>query len=279
MSTGRYKIGEFTLDVSEGCLRRGNIEIALRPKSFALLQHLITHAGRLVSKDELLHKIWPDVIVTEDSLTRCISEARAALGDTEQTAIKTVSKRGYLFTEPVTRIDDDAAVQPAAGSTPLAGNAVQRRPRASLPIVVGVVALAAAVWYAMIRERPATEHPRLSLIVLPFANLNADPAQDYLGDIITSELTTALSRLRGATVIAAGSALTLKDKAVDVKQLGADLDVLYALEGSVLRSGGSVRINARLIDTQTVKTLWSDRFDCAHRTKSSRAWRARFMAN
>jgi hypothetical protein len=81
MSTGRYRIGEFTLDVSQGCLRRGDVEIALRPKSFALLQHLITHAGRLVTKDELLSKIWPNVIVTEDSLTRCISEARAALGD------------------------------------------------------------------------------------------------------------------------------------------------------------------------------------------------------
>ncbi len=134
-------------------------------------------------------------------------------------------------------------------------------PRTLLLIVVGVLALAAAIWYATIRERPATEHPRLSLIVLPFANLNADPAQGYLGDIITSELTTALSRLRGATVIAAGSALTLKGKPVDVKQLGADLDVRYALEGSVLRSETSLRINARLIDTQTVKTLWSDRFD------------------
>src|SRR6266487_4537575 len=97
MSAGRYKIGEFTLDVSQGCLRRGDVEIALRPKSFALLQHLITHAGRLVTKDELLSKIWPDVIVTEDSLTRCISEVRAALEDTGQTMIKTVSKRGYVF--------------------------------------------------------------------------------------------------------------------------------------------------------------------------------------
>ncbi len=261
MSTGRYKIGEFTLDASQGCLRRGDIEIALRPKSFALLQHLITHAGRLVTKDELLSKIWPNVIVTEDSLTRCISEARAALGDTEQTAIKTVSKRGYVFAKPVTEAQDDSVVPPAADTTPVAGHVFQRRPRTILLVVLGVVALAGSVWYAATRERPATEHPRLSLIVLPFTNLNVDPAQDYLGDIITSELTTALSRLRGATVIAAGSALTLKGKPVDIKQLGADLDVRYALEGSVLRSESSVRINARLVDTQSVKTLWSDRFD------------------
>lgn len=261
MSTDRYKIGEFTLDVSRGCLRRDGIDVPLRPKSFALLEYLITHAGRLVTKDELLSNIWPNVIVTEDSLTRCISEARAALGDTGQTAIKTVSKRGYLFAEPVTRIDDNAVVQPAAEPTPVAGNVFQRPPRTILLMALGVVLFAASVWYAAIREPPVTEHPRLSLIVLPFANLNADPAQDYLGDIVTSELTTALSRLRGATVIAAGSALTLKGKPVDIKQLGADLDVRYALEGSVLRSEGSVRINARLIDTQTVKTLWSDRFD------------------
>ena len=59
MSTDRYRIGEFTLDVSQGYLRRGDIDVPLRPKSFALLQHLITHAGRLVTKDELLSKIWP----------------------------------------------------------------------------------------------------------------------------------------------------------------------------------------------------------------------------
>jgi adenylate cyclase len=261
MSTDRYKIGEFTLDVSQGCLRRGDIEVSLRPKSFALLQHLITNAGRLVTKDELLSKIWPNVIVTEDSLTRCISEARTALGDTGQTAIKTVSKRGYIFAGPVTQAGDDPVGQPAVDTPPVTVNVVQRRPRAILLIILGVALVAASVWYAAIRERPAAEHPRLSLIVLPFANLNADPAQDYLGDIITTELTMALSRLRGATVIAAGSALTLKGKPVDVKQLGAELDVRYALEGSALRSDGLVRINARLIDTESVKTLWSDRFD------------------
>ena len=81
MSAERYLIGESTLDVSLGCLRRNGADVSLRPKSFALLHYLVTHAGRLVTKDELLSKIWPDVIVTEDSLTRCISEVRAALED------------------------------------------------------------------------------------------------------------------------------------------------------------------------------------------------------
>ena len=262
MSTARYRIGEFTLDLSRGCLRRGDVEVPLRPKSFALLEYLITHAGRLVTKDELLSKIWPDVIVTEDSLTRCISEARTALGDAGQVIIKTVSKRGYLFAGPVTPAGDDPAVQPASGMVPAERNVLQRPWRTVLLAALGIFSLAAAGLYAATGARQtAVEHPRLSLIVLPFTNLNADPAQDYLGDIVTSELTTALSQLRGATVIAASSALTLKDKPVDIKRLGADLDVRYAVEGSVLRSEGSVHINAKLVDTESVKTLWSDRFD------------------
>ncbi len=257
MSTDRYRVGEFTLDLSQGCLRRGEAEVALRPKSFALLHYLVTHAGRLVTKDELLSEIWPNVIVTEDSLTRCISEARAALGDTEQTVIKTISKRGYVFAAAVTKLDDAAVTRPEADIP-----APKRQPRTKyLLTVLGALSIAAIAGYAVTGDRHAIAPPRLSMIVLPFANLNAEPGHDYLGDIITDELTTALSRLRGATVIASSSALTLKNQHVDVKQLGADLDVRYALEGSVLRSEGSVRINAKLIDAQTMKTLWSDRFD------------------
>ena len=235
----------------------------MRPKSFALLQHLITHAGRLVTKDELLSKIWPNVIVTEDSLTRCISEARAALGDSEQTAIKTVSKRGYVFAGPVTQLRTTRGRRCRRPIRPRWRDRSFEERRRTILLLVLRRSRAGRQRFGTPRSgngRPRNT-PRLSLIVLPFANLNADPAQDYLGDIITSELTTALSRLRGSTVISASSAFTLKGKPVDIKQLGSDLGVSYALEGSVLRSDGSVRINARLVDTQSVKTLWSDKFD------------------
>jgi TolB-like protein/DNA-binding winged helix-turn-helix (wHTH) protein/Tfp pilus assembly protein PilF len=262
MSTDRYQVGEFTLDVSLACLRRGVTEVPLRPKSFALLHHLVTNAGRLVTKDELLSAIWPKVIVTEDSLTRCISEVRAALGDTKQKMIKTVSKRGYVFAEPVKKLDNDCDAEPPASQSPENSSIGQRRLRTPhFLALIGIFALAVATWYVAIGEPHPIDPPRLSLIVLPFANLNADPAQAYLGDVIADELTTALSRLRGATVIAARTAFTFKDKQVNLKQLGADLGIRYALEGSVLRSEESVRINARLADTQTATTLWSDRFD------------------
>jgi adenylate cyclase len=256
MSTERYLVGDATLDLSQGCLRRNGADVALRPKSFALLHYLVIHAGRLVSKDELLSKIWPDVFVTEDSLTRCISEVRAALEDTSQTMVKTVSKRGYIFAGQVSLLDDGAA-----GQMPTAGRDI-RRAGWMLPLLaLAAVLVVAGVIWSTVSRRPAAAPPRLSLIVLPFTNLSADPAQDYLGDIITEELTTALSRLRGSTVISARSAFTFKGKSVDIKQLGTDLGVNYALEGSALRSDGSVRINARLVDTQSAKTLWADQFD------------------
>jgi TolB-like protein len=86
-----------TLDLRHGVLRRGNREVDLRAKSFALLRYLVTNAGRLVSKDELIQAIWPDVTVADESLARCVSDVRQALDDTEQRLIKTVPRRGYRF--------------------------------------------------------------------------------------------------------------------------------------------------------------------------------------
>ena len=247
--------------------------MALRPKSFALLHYLVIHAGRLVSKDELLSKIWPDVIVTEDSLTRCISEVRAALEDTSQTMVKTVSKRGYIFAGPVSLLDDEAA-----GQMPTAGRDIRRAGWMLRLLGLAAVLVFAGVIWSTVSRRPAAVPLRLSLIVLPFTNLSADPAQDYVGDIITEELTTALSRLRGSTVISSRSAFTLKGKPVDLKQLGSDLGVNYALEGSVLRSDGSTRINARLVDTQSAENVMVRPVRCATCRAAADARRDRHTA-
>jgi adenylate cyclase len=263
MAADRYLIGESTLDLALGHLCRNGTEVPLRPKSFALLQYLVTHAGRLVTKDELLSEIWPGVVVTEDSLTRCVSEARGALGDTDQKMIKTVSRRGYAYVGPVTKLDDRPAAVSASVEAPASRkHAVQGwRWAPALLATVAILIVAGGAWYGISWRQQTNVPPRLSLVVLPFANLGEDPAQDYLGDVVTEDLTTALSRLRGSTVISADSALMLKGKVIDIKQAGRELGVRYALEGSVLRSDQSLRISARLVDTQALTTLWSDRFD------------------
>ena len=263
MATDRYRFGPFMLDASRASLHRGDAEIKLRPRSFALLQHLLSHAGRLLTKDELLSALWPGVVVTEDSLTRCISEVRAALGDDAQTLIKTVPRRGYLFAGAVTDAGHDTPVPPPADAalpTPTVAANRRRSPLARWLAFTGAVLIGLALWvFTTTQRHPAPR--RLSLIVLPFASLGRDAKQDYLADIVTDDLTIALSRLHGATVIATASAVTFKGKPVDLRQIGTELAVRYALQGSVQRTADRVRISARLMDTQTASSLWADQFD------------------
>ncbi len=103
--------------------------------------------------------------------------------------------------------------------------------------------------------------PRLSIVVLPFANLGGDPEQEYFVDGVTESLTTDLSRISGAAVIARNTAFTYKGKHVDVKQIGRDLRVRYVLEGSVQRGNNRLRVNVQLISAETGIHLWAERFD------------------
>ncbi len=111
------------------------------------------------------------------------------------------------------------------------------------------------------RSRRPLAAPRLSIVVLPFANLSDDPEQQYFADGITEDLTTDLSRIAGMFVISRNTAFTYRNKPVDTKQIGRELGVRYVLEGSVRRSGNQVRINAQLIDAETDAHLWAERFD------------------
>ena len=108
-------------------------------------------------------------------------------------------------------------------------------------------------------EKPGP--PRLSIVVLPFANMGGDPEQDYFVDGVTESLTTDLSRMRGMLVIGRNTAFTFKGKAVALKQIGRELNVRYVLEGSVQRTGNRMRVNVQLIDAETSNHLWAERFD------------------
>jgi TolB-like protein/class 3 adenylate cyclase/Tfp pilus assembly protein PilF len=160
-----------------------------------------------------------------------------------------------------------------------AATAASHRPRRTAVAAVALAAIAALViaaiaWWAWPVRKPSTPPtvaaatsvvplaaPRLSIVVLPFANLSNDPAQQYFADGITEDLTTDLSRIPDMLVISRDSAFTYKDKPVNAKQIGRELGVRYVLEGSVQRSGNEVRVNAQLIDAATDTHLWAERFD------------------
>ena len=108
---------------------------------------------------------------------------------------------------------------------------------------------------------PVSLPPRLSIVVLPFANIGGDPEQEYFVDGVTESLTTDLSRIAGSFVIGRNTAFTFRGKAVDLKQIGRELGVRYVLEGSVQRGGNRLRVNVQLIDAETGNHLWAERFD------------------
>jgi len=106
-----FRFYGYTLDVGRGSLRFGEREVELRPKTFALLRYLVENADRLVTKDELINAIWPNVVVADESLTHCVSEVRRAIGDRDQTIIRTISRRGYRFAAPVSPLTKSGALQ------------------------------------------------------------------------------------------------------------------------------------------------------------------------
>jgi len=104
----------YTLDIARNSLRTADRKVALRRKSFELLRYLAENPDRVVTKEELLKAVWPDVVVTEESLTHCVSEGRQAIGDSKQTIIETVPRRGYRFAAAVSRIVTNAGAPPSA---------------------------------------------------------------------------------------------------------------------------------------------------------------------
>ncbi|MFM2066059.1 MAG: hypothetical protein RLZZ584_968 [Pseudomonadota bacterium] len=124
MTPTGFAFASFTLDLARHRLTGPTGEVELRPKSFDVLAHLLANAGRLVGKAELIEAIWPDVVVTDDSLTRCISDVRLALQDSEHRLIRTVARRGYLIELPVAALDDAPAMPAQAIATPLAASGV-----------------------------------------------------------------------------------------------------------------------------------------------------------
>ena len=135
---------------------------------------------------------------------------------------------------------------------------------ASLAAAIAALLLLAVAggWYILNGRAPKpVEAAHLSIVVLPFANLSGDPAQDYFADGVTENLTTELSRIRDSFVIARNTAFTFKGRNVDAKEIGKELGVRYVLEGSVQRDQTRVRVNAQLVDAVSDAHLWSDRFE------------------
>jgi TolB-like protein/Flp pilus assembly protein TadD len=231
----------FRLDLANEQLWREEQLITLRPKTFAILRYLAENPQRLVTKDELLHAIWGETLVSEDGLRDYLREIRQALGDDAEAPrfVQTVRGRGYRFLPAITTqpVESHKSKVTSQNSEPTP-NPQSLIPSATLSLP----------------DKP-------SIIVLPFINLSNDPNQEYFSDGITEDITNSLSRLSSLFVISRTSAFTYKGKPTKVQEISKEMGVRYVLEGSIRRADDQIRVTAQLINAITDHHLWAEHYD------------------
>jgi TolB-like protein/Flp pilus assembly protein TadD len=227
----RFRFDTFEFDTVTGELQRGGTRILLQPQPATLLSLLLSPPDELVTRERIRLALWGDdtTVDFELGMNRCVRQLRSALRDSGDTPryIETLPRRGYRFIAPVSAQADEP-LPPA--ETPMA-------------------------------RTPAVAEARPSIVVLPFTNFSADPADEYFSDGLTEEITNGLVRIGGLKVIARTSAFAFKGKNQDVREIAETLGVSMVLEGSVRRSGGRVRITSQLIRAADGTHLSSKRYD------------------
>ncbi|MEA2773567.1 MAG: hypothetical protein QOD93_6529 [Acetobacteraceae bacterium] len=281
------RFDEFLLDLDAGLLFRLDANqvptpVPLGSRAFRILCVLTERPGTFVSKQKMMDAVWPGVVVEENNLTVQMSALRRVLdnGRAIGSCIQTVPGRGYRFLPEVisssAAAKADQALGPSSPSTengsseptegvPAGRQTVRwqwpsffRAGAACLSLITLLIAVAWHVSHPWVEKMAA---PRLSVVVLPFRNFSGNPAEDYLPEGITQDLTSDLAHLSGAFVIDNATARSYGRNPVDTRQLGRELGVRYVVEGSVSRIGSMLKVNAELISAETGAQLWSDRFD------------------
>src|SRR6266852_4892411 len=280
------RFGGFEVDLRSGELHKQGIKIKLHDQPFQVLAMLLEHPGELVTREQLQQKLWPsDTFVDFDvGLNSAIKRLRDALGDSAESPryIETLPRRGYRFIASV----EDAIPAIAPGPLPSigtgqAGAASVAKPAEDAPAAAKAglrprslwgLALAAAAGLALLlalnlpslhrRVQGKTISPKIqSIAVLPFKNLSSEPDSDYFSDGLTDEVIRNLSIIDGLQVRSRTSSFAFKDKPRNIHEVGTQLGADLVLEGSVLRSGDKLRINAQLVQVSRDVPLWSERFD------------------
>ncbi len=222
------RFGDFELDTALYELREAGARVAVEPQVFDLLVYLAQNSDRTVTKEEIFAEIWGNRIVSDAALSSQIKAARRVLGDdgASQNMIRTIHGRGFRFVAPVEIAD------PAVEAIDETG-----------------------------METAAAITTKPSIAVLPFENLNHDPAEDYFADGITEDITTALSKYRWLNVVARNPAFAFRNTKDGIRTIGQKLGAHYVVSGSVRKAGTRARITVQVVDAQTEHSVWSERFD------------------
>ena len=266
-----YKFGPFLLDADRRRLLREQEPVALAPEALETLLALIEQRHRVVTKEELLQRIWGDTTVEEGGLTRNISILRKALGERpdDHQYIVTIPGRGYRFVAGVTHTAGNAG-EPDDQVLAVAAPASEPRARWRSPrwlVLAGVTSVLAGSFLAYLSGPPRTaassRPPIAALAVLPLDNLSGDPSQEYFADGMTEALIANLARLRALRVVSRTSIMRFKNSSRSLAEISRALHVDAVIEGSVQRTGDRVRINVRLVHAPTDTHLWTRAYERA----------------
>jgi len=238
-------VGEWRVDPATDQISRNGDVVKLEARTMRLLLCLTERAGQTIDTDELMARLWPGIVVTQDSVYQAVASLRRILGDDAKNPayIVTVPRRGYRLIAQVTRAGDS---RPRIWKT-----------RVAIGIAVLLVAIGALTW-----SIPSTRASQQSVAVLPFLDLTSQSMEEeYFADGMTEELIDQLSKVSNFRVPSPAAVFYFKERHEPVSAIARSLDVTYVVEGSVRRSGTTLRIAARLIRADDGFVIWSETYD------------------
>ncbi|HEX3279749.1 MAG TPA: winged helix-turn-helix domain-containing protein [Pyrinomonadaceae bacterium] len=283
-----YEFGRFRVKSDERVLRRGEDLVPLTPKAFDILLTLLENDGRIVNKDDLMKKVWPNTFVEEGNLTQNVSLLRKALGESANGPqfIETVPRRGYRFVAPVNRVAEngqDHVIENAAElPTQLPTNAQEtqpsskarsisdsgrwtslsrRLPAVALTLAIVLAAVAGVAYLSARNKAGASPNAIQSIAVLPFVDDSVDGDAEFLDDEIAASLVNSLTKLPKLRVVPRSVMVTYKGRNVDPRQVGQELNVRAVVTGRVHRRGDTISIQADLIDLDSVSQIWGQHYE------------------
>ena len=284
-----YEFGRFRVKSDERVLKRGEDLVPLTPKAFDILLTLLENDGRIVNKDDLMKKVWPNTFVEEGNLTQNVSLLRKALGESANGPqfIETVPRRGYRFVAPVSRIAENGqhhivenaaklptllptntqptqASSKAERSIPDSGRSTflsRRLPAVALTFAIVLVAVAGVAYLSARNKAGASPSAIQSIAVLPFVDDSVDGDAEFLDDEIAASLVNSLTKLPKLRVVPRSVMVTYKGRNVDPRQVGQELNVRAVVTGRVHRRGDTISIQADLIDLDSVSQIWGQHYE------------------
>ena len=281
-----YQFGEFSLHCGKFELSRKGRRQKLERKPLELLVLLVTKHGQVVTRDEIAGRLWEKEVFVdiEHGINTAIRKIRQTLGDSPDLPqfVQTISGSGYRFIAAVTTVEPEVTGPTASSEVPI--DSPSASPEASAPLaipsvvkpgrrlwLVGAVLAPLLVTISILTLGPHPLAARFlhrdsraairSLAVLPLNNLSGDPSQEYFADGMTDELITELARIPSLRVVSRTSVMADKGSRRPLHEIARELDVDAIVEGSIVRSGGRIRITAQLIDARTDRHLWAQSFE------------------